>query len=343
MPRPSGSDGRASASTVLRTLGLIIGGLLAATSAWIIVTGDTTKRVQIGVLVGLWGLLIVAYAAFGTRRHDHELDPVSTELMLRASGGVDRMQSAAAMREYEQSLRALLRREIQEAFQVELASLRGEVAALRSEVVEKVGGQLRLERIETTRVIGSDIEALQHEVRQLGMSRRVEDIPQPPPMPQPAPMRPAATVDAEVIDVTQGIVREPVRPVQQPVQQPAPVPIPEPVPVFVPPPVVEPEPVPEPLPSLPPLGAATVNDDPFASLPRIRPFTEFELEPSRSVGISIFDEPEPGTVPVTAGGRHSSDVAAEAHPSGGRRRRESDDDNNVLSQILQREGRKLQS
>src|SRR5262245_27065497 len=138
MPRQvRGSDGRASTSVVLRTLGVIVGGALAATSAWIIVTGDTTKRLQIGVLLGLWGALIVAFAAFGTRRHE-PVEAIGGELVLRAMGGMDRMQDAAAMRDYEQSLRALLRREIQEAFQVELATLRSEVAALRSEVVDKV-------------------------------------------------------------------------------------------------------------------------------------------------------------------------------------------------------------
>ena len=48
-----------------------------------------------------------------------------------------------------------------------VGALRDEVAALRAEVVDKLGGQLRLERIETTRVIGSDLEALQHEIRRL--------------------------------------------------------------------------------------------------------------------------------------------------------------------------------
>ena len=53
----------------------------------------------------------------------------------------------------------------------QLSSLRAEVAALRAEVVDKLGGQLRLERIETTRVIGSDLEALQHEIRRLAAAR----------------------------------------------------------------------------------------------------------------------------------------------------------------------------
>ena len=55
-----------------------------------------------------------------------------------------------------------------------MAGLRSEVTALRNELVEKVGGQLHLERIETTRLIGSDLEALQHEVRQLRRTAGLE-------------------------------------------------------------------------------------------------------------------------------------------------------------------------
>ena len=53
----------------------------------------------------------------------------------------------------------------------QIGLLRDEVAALRAEVVDKLGGQLRLERIETTRLIGSDLEALQHEIRRLAGSQ----------------------------------------------------------------------------------------------------------------------------------------------------------------------------
>ena len=70
-------------------------------------------------------------------------------------------------REFQARLEKVLRREVQEGLARELAGLRAEVAALRSELVEKVGGQLRLERIETTRLIGSDLEALQQQVREL--------------------------------------------------------------------------------------------------------------------------------------------------------------------------------
>src|SRR2546423_14771641 len=100
MPRlPCGSEGRANASAVLRTTGMIVGGLLAAASAWIIVTGDTTKRVQIGELAGLWGVLIVAFAAFGSRRHDQP-EAIGGQLGPRALGRLDRLPDTAQMRGY---------------------------------------------------------------------------------------------------------------------------------------------------------------------------------------------------------------------------------------------------
>jgi hypothetical protein len=179
---------------VLRSFGVLIGAGLLVGAIWLIVTGTTTKQQQIGVLVGLWGLLVAAFAAFGARRPEFVAAGGGAELALRESGRLDRAADAAVAREYEHQLRAMIRQEIHDAFAGELNALRHEVAALRSEVVDKVGGQLRLERIETTRVIGSDIEALQAEVRQLQSARRAETEAR-----RLAQVRDA--VDAEVVDV----------------------------------------------------------------------------------------------------------------------------------------------
>ena len=80
---------------------------------------------------------------------------------------LERAEAAAERRAFQAGLEQLLHREIRSAVSLEVGELRTEIAALRSELLEKVGGQIRLERIETTRVIGSDLEALQQEVRQL--------------------------------------------------------------------------------------------------------------------------------------------------------------------------------
>src|SRR5206468_10623909 len=87
-----------------------------------------------------------------------------------------RVEDAAQRMDYERRLQMMVRHEIQQALGSELTNLRSEVAALRSEILEKVGGQIRLERIETTRMIGSDMEALQHEVRQAKVPNRPDDF-----------------------------------------------------------------------------------------------------------------------------------------------------------------------
>jgi hypothetical protein len=74
--------------------------------------------------------------------------------------------------EHEQQLGVMVRREMERVLRDELSQLRSEVSGLRNDLVEKVNGQLRLERIETTRVISSDIEELQHEVRRLAVASR---------------------------------------------------------------------------------------------------------------------------------------------------------------------------
>jgi hypothetical protein len=97
-----------------------------------------------------------------------------------------------------------------------------------------------------------------------------------------------------------------------------------------------------------PVAAFGVGNDPFASLPRIRPFTEFDLDPIEPI--------EPAPANDYAGRRRSVDEAqgrdadpaadstagsvekAPEPPPGGRRRREADDEgDDLLARILQRE------
>lgn len=145
--------------------------VLGVIAVWLISTSTTPKSLQLGVLAGLWGAILGAFTAFGSRRHHEDSEPApvdhGAELALRSAGEVDRAEEAAARRAYEARLEHMLRREINATMTREVASLRSEIAQLRQDLLEKVGGQLRLERIETTRLIGSDLEALQHEVRQL--------------------------------------------------------------------------------------------------------------------------------------------------------------------------------
>jgi hypothetical protein len=115
------------------------------------------------------------------------------EIELRRFGELQHAREAAARRESERDLELFLRRELERVMASELGSLREEVAALRAELADKLGGQLRLERIETTRVIGSDREALQNEIRRLAGS-------QPAQAAELAEPRTADIVDAEFVE-----------------------------------------------------------------------------------------------------------------------------------------------
>ena len=175
MPNPA--PGRAPAGRpALRGLGVALAVACGAVAAWLIVTGKTQKHIEIGVLIGLWGALIGAYSMFSRRAMI--TDAPRAEVDIRAPGGPleQAEQAAAVRREHELRLEEMLRRQIQTSIAGELAALRGEVAALRNDLLEKVGGQIRLERIETTRLIGSDIEALQQEVQQLKTARDGLDL-----------------------------------------------------------------------------------------------------------------------------------------------------------------------
>jgi hypothetical protein len=162
--------------TVLRGCGMGLAVVLGGVAVWLIVTTDTRKGATVGALLGFWALLIAAFAVFGTRHPLPALAEPDRDVDLHRGGELARVEDTAMRREYELRLEEMLRREIHVALGSQLATLRAEVSALRGELVEKVGGQLRLERIETTRLIGSDLEALQHEVRQLMVARQPADL-----------------------------------------------------------------------------------------------------------------------------------------------------------------------
>src|SRR5262245_14233890 len=176
----------------LRTMGMLVAIALGGVAVFMVVVGHTQKQVQIGLLVGLWGVLLGAFTLFGPRRGSTEF---AGESMLTSTD-----RSPARRREDELQLEVMVRREMERALRDQLSELRGEVAGLRSDLVEKVNGQqLHLERIETTRVISADLEELQHEVRRLAVGRS-----SPPPAIEGAPgapaFSPATVVESRVRD-----------------------------------------------------------------------------------------------------------------------------------------------
>jgi hypothetical protein len=424
----------------LRTAGFGLAVVLGVIAVWLISTSTTPKSLQLGVLAGLWGAILGAFTAFGRRQHDEPEAPAETgtELELRASGELDRADEAAARRAYEVRLEHMLRREINATMTREVASLRSEIAQLRQDLLEKVGGQLRLERIETTRLIGSDLEALQHEVRQLkqasttgsleialgrlagadlGRTRSVVEAdvhtvervdasvrpvqptvevrepiaPPPPPAPPEQRTPPPANAPAQQPAAPQPAAQQAAGPAAPGARLSPPVSrgprLPQKADAAAPPRVAAPPPaaapsesrpqqparpaVPLPPPPPPPIAVgAARGEDPFASLPRIRPFTDFELDPIESVPAAAKPErePEPAEGPRYTGRRRVADEieaekaaqaaekAAEAErdagrhsrggeggaeaPAGRRHRRadESDSGEDLLARLLAREG-----
>src|SRR5262249_22555729 len=147
----------------LRPFGMLLALVSGGLAVYLVVVGHTQKQVQIGLLVGLWGLLLGAFSLFGPRRGESDEADV-----LHAQG-----ERAIVRRgEHDQELVVMVRREMERLLRDEISQLRRGEAGLRNDLVEKVNGQLRLERIETTRVISSDIEELQHEVRRLAVASR---------------------------------------------------------------------------------------------------------------------------------------------------------------------------
>ena len=297
---------------------------------------------------------------FGSRRPvpygDEGLDAAQPGTAVEVRPGstpLERAEAAAERRAFQAGLEQLLHREIRSAVSLEVGELRSEIAALRSELLEKVGGQIRLERIETTRVIGSDLEALQQEVRQLKTlprsgrartARRPSIVTmavsaEPPITPlapaaatatarRPAPRRadepaaaqpggrarparartvrrvhcsdPAVARDARAADrrrsaAGRGRVRRPPRPRPNRLRRPRP--------NRLPPRRRRPSRLP---------AEPFAPEDPFAGLPRIRPFTDFALDPieppapeppHRDAGPCCADERQRSAVPAPAARR----------------------------------------
>lgn len=260
---------------VARTALLALAVGLGVAALCLVVFGTSQRQLQLGVLLGLWGALTAACLPALTRSdrpdaepgqqlaaearaqaaelHEAQLKVValqqeqleaarqayfSQEIELRRFSELQLARDGDARQESEHRLELALSRVVERVIHERLAPLREEVAALRAEVVEKLGGQLRLERIETTRVIGSDLEALQHEIRRLAAASS-DGIAAP--MRSAAPPEPEGSrdiVDAELVEFPPPVTELPALAAEQP--------------------AIRPEPAPR-------------TGDPFAALPRLSP------------------------------------------------------------------------
>jgi hypothetical protein len=174
----------------LRAAAVFLASVLGVVAVVLIVFSASQKQTQIGVLLGLWAALIGAFLAFGARRGTPDVEAVQrtletktaelrsaglelfeqsqrdTEHELVRLGELQSARDAIARRESELRLELVLRREVERLLTDQIGFLRDEVASLRSELLDKLGGQLLVEHIETTRVSG-DLAAIQNEIRRL--------------------------------------------------------------------------------------------------------------------------------------------------------------------------------
>jgi hypothetical protein len=125
---------------VLRGFGVLVSLALAGAGAWLLVTAHELRWVRIGALAELWGVLIGAFAMFGARRR---VEPVLIEVSsdaegdLAGNGAAEDAEPEDEVR-YDKRMEDILRREIRSVLTRELTVLRAQVAALRSDVLERI-------------------------------------------------------------------------------------------------------------------------------------------------------------------------------------------------------------
>src|SRR6478736_4460853 len=255
---------RSRGRTLVRWFGILLVLGLGAIAVALVVLGDSQKQLRIGVLLGIWAA-VVAY--FLPPRREEEPQAVSTGLDASRSVYIDVGIRTAPdprreYREYQAQLERTFRRDMEQALSEHIARLRGEVALLRNDLVEQVNGQLRLERTETTRALGSDIEGLQQEIRRLAASREYLT-----PVPTLTATRETVTVAAGPGDASGAAQRSVSRVVSSPPPAPSPVMPALEMPPLAPPPVSLP-----PIGSIPvPPGGAMASPPPRAASPLATP------------------------------------------------------------------------
>jgi hypothetical protein len=145
---------------------------LASTAA--VVISDDPQTLRLAVVGALWAFVLAAFAAPRRRSaDDDDGDRPGTEIELRKTYEIELEREVAARREYELQLEVYLRRELERGLAEDVAALRDEVGRMRGEMMDRLDGELRMERIETTRLVGGSLRALQDQARRLGIDMPV--------------------------------------------------------------------------------------------------------------------------------------------------------------------------
>ena len=124
------------------------------------------------MVAALWAFVLAAFAAPRRRADDPPATPGS-EIELRRTYEIELEREVAARREYELQLEVYLRRELERGLSEDVAALRDEIGRMRGEMMDRLDGELRMERIETTRLVGGSLRALQDQARRLGIDMPV--------------------------------------------------------------------------------------------------------------------------------------------------------------------------
>ena len=163
----SGTGGRGG----LRTLALVAAVLIALASTAAVVLSDDPQTLRLAVVGALWAFVLAAFAAPRRREARPRPRPPAAALELRRTYEIELEKEVAARREYELQLEVYLRRELERGLAEDVAALRDEVGRMHGEMIDRLDGELRMERIETTRLIGDSLRALQDEARRVGIGR----------------------------------------------------------------------------------------------------------------------------------------------------------------------------
>ncbi|MEJ7702801.1 MAG: DUF6779 domain-containing protein [Geodermatophilaceae bacterium] len=152
---------------VVRRAALLVGLGLAITATATLVLTEDLKLLRLAVIAALWAFLIAAFVA-GQRRDSAAHSPDrGADVALAAD------LEATERREFELRTEVRLRGEIEDSLREDVTALRGDLARLRHDILERWDGELRVERVavraESTRVtgFGATFHTLQDEARRL--------------------------------------------------------------------------------------------------------------------------------------------------------------------------------
>ncbi|MGK5169625.1 hypothetical protein [Geodermatophilus sp. CPCC 205761] len=176
-------------SSVLRTVGLVVGFLLAVGATVVVFVTDDPQVLRLAVVGAAWAFVLAALAASrrgpgnGADRDDvgrvaDDRAATRTAAAERAAererAAAEREREAAARRETEQRRENDARREAERAMRAELAALRGElgqVADLRRDVADVAGLRGRLAEVAELRGELAEVPALRRDLAGLAELR----------------------------------------------------------------------------------------------------------------------------------------------------------------------------